>query len=223
MNEIKVQKRSLLKNKAKRLLNDGLIPAVIYNSKLESNTVQIEKGQIEHLLLTATTSTILDIDYEGKKMKGVIKEVDIDPLKGNVRHVAIFEIDPEKESTFEIPVVLVGVSNAVKNNLGVLVQPTKSLEVRCKLADIVDQIEVDISVLENIGDSLTLRDITLPKGMTLPNRDQYDNALALISELQKLEVVEETPVAGEGKEGKEGVTEGEQGEGEEVSEEPSEE
>lgn len=195
MNEITVQKRTLTKNKVKQLLNDGMVPAVLYNSKLESTNIKVEQGEAERLIQNASTSTILDIKLEDKTVKGVIKEVDIDPVKGTLRHVAFFEIDPQKESLFDIPVVLTGVSNAVKNNLGVLVQPTKALQVRCKLADVVEQIEIDISGLDNPGDSIILRDIELPEGMTLPNDDQYDNALALISELQKLEVIEETEVA----------------------------
>lgn len=211
MNEITVEKRDLMKRKSKWLLEKGIVPAVIYNGKGESTNIQVGQGDVERLLQTASTSTILDIKFGDQTLKGIIKEIDTDPVKGHLRHIAFFEIDPSHESIFDIPIELTGVSKAVKNSLGVLVQPTMSLTVRCKLADVIDSIKVDISGLDKPGDTITLSDIELPAGMTLPNEDQADSALARISELQKIEVIVEETEEDEDAEGVEGE-EGEEGE-----------
>lgn len=191
MYEIIIEKRALTKSKSKRLLHEGMVPAVVYNSKGDSTNIKVNQGDMERLIQNASTSTILDMKLDGESMKGIIKEIDTDPVRGNLRHVSFFEIDPNEESIYEIPIELTGVSRAVKNNLGVLIQPIKAIEVRCKLVSVVDSIVIDITKLEKPGDSITLSDIELPEGMSLPNEDQLNNAVATVSELQKMEL--ETP------------------------------
>lgn len=215
MEPLKLEKRTLLGKKAKRLYKqNGLIPGVFYNSNKESRTVEITQGEVERLLQHATTSTVVAVDYEGKAYKALVKEVDVDPIKDQIRHISLFEIDPKAEMTYEIPIEIIGISPAVKNNLGVLVLPTKSLEVRCKLEDLIDVIEVDISGLEHPGQTIMVSDLKLPESFKLPNEEAANRAIASITQLQKLvETEEEVPVA-EGEEGEE-VVEGEEVETEE--------
>lgn len=188
-------KREKLGNSSKQVLTDGLTPAVVYNAKTESFSVAISSKIADTLLKTATSTTIIDGNIDGKKVKVVLKEVDRNPLTGNVRHMSFFQIDETKPMLFAIPFNIVGISPAVKNNLGILVKALPALEVRCTLADLVSQIEIDVSTLEHPGQSISVNDITLPKGMTLPNDEQTHSAIVTITQLQKAE--EEKPVVAE--------------------------
>ncbi len=137
------------------------------------------------------------------------------PVKIQLDIFLFFEIDEKAELTFDMPFVLTGVSPAVKNNIGVLIQPTKSVTVRAKAKDVVPHIEIDISNLENIGDAIVLEEIEIPTGVELFNPEDINNTIVTITDLQKQveEEVEETEDE-EGLEEEEGATEGE-GEGEE--------
>jgi len=212
MENIKLQKRIVKGKKCKKLLREGIVPCVIYNSKTESTNCQINRGDAERLLKGVTSSTMLDIDLEGKKMKALVKDVITDPIRDSLRHIAFFEIDETAELTFEIPFVLVGIAPVVKNNLGVLIQPTKAITVKAKSKDLVPNIEVDISKLENVGDAIVLEDIEMPSGLTLFNEEDINLTLVTITELQKQ--VEEEPEETEEEEG----TEGEEAEGTEGAE-----
>lgn len=208
MEKISLQKRDLTGKKVKDLLKDGILPGVIYSSKGDSRNIQLSVSDAKKLLNEATLTTIIDVDSDGKSSKAIIKSVDRNPKTDEVRHISFFEIDESQSMVFEIPFELTGISPAVKNNLGVLVHVLPSLEVRCKVDDLVDSISVDISGLEYPGQSIAVEDIKLPNGVSLINEEIKVSPIVTITQLQKEEVViEETPEEEEGEE-----TEGEEGE-----------
>ena len=225
MKKLSLQKRELTGKKAKRLLREGILPGVIYNSKGDSDNIQLSVSDAIKLVNKATFSTIVDLEIDGKNKKAIIKDTDINPRTDALRHISFFEIDATEAMTFDIPFELVGVSPAVKNSLGVLITVLPVLEVRCKVENLVPSIEVDISKLELPGQSISVSDITLPKGISLINEDLETSPIVTITQLQKQEVIEEVVTEeeeGEESEGEEGE-EGDTVEGEETTEETSEE
>jgi len=217
MEILSLQKRELTGKKTKRLLREGILPGIIYNSKGDSDNIQLSMSNALKLVNSVALSTIVDVEIEGKKKKAIIKEIDTNPRTDNLRHIAFFEIDETEAMTFEIPFELVGVSPAVKNSLGVLITVLPVLEVRCKAEDLIPSIKIDISKLEFPGQSISVSDITLPKGISLINEDLKTSPIVTITQLQKEEVIEEVePEIEEGEE-VEGV-EGEESEEGETSE-----
>lgn len=191
MEKISLQKRDLKGKKSKRLLKDGILPAVLYNAKGESDNVQLSYSDAKKLLNQVTLTTILDINIDGKDKKAIVKDIDRDPKLGDVRHISFFEVDETKPMVFDIPFELEGISPAVKNNLGVLIHILPSLEVRCKVNDLVPSIKIDISSLEYPGQSISVSDIKLPDGISLINEDLSGSAIVTITQLQKEEVFEQ--------------------------------
>jgi len=219
MERINVEKRTLIGKKAKGLLEAGLIPAVIYNTKNESTNIQIPLNIATKVAATAKSSSIYELSLEGKDVKAIIKEIDKDPRTERIRHLSFFEIDEDSVMTFTVPFELEGVAPAVKNSLGVLVKVLSSLDFRCTLKDLVPAIIIDISKLEKPGDTITLDDLELPKGLSLINEALSASAIVTITQLQKLEeIVEEESDEDEdedAEEGEEGKADGETEEGEE--------
>jgi large subunit ribosomal protein L25 len=224
MEKIKLQKRELVGKKIKQIREDGDVPAVIYNSKGESINVSIEKGIAVHLYKTATPTTILDVDLDGKKKQAIVKGFDINPRTAQLLHVSFFEIDPKAVMDFTVPFTLEGVSPAVKNNIGILVQVTDAVTVRCKVENLIPEITIDVTKLEHPGQTISMGDIDLPEGLELVHEEDADMPIATITQLQKIEVIEEEPDAEEEEEGEEGeeVIEGESETTEEGTEETSE-
>lgn len=213
MNNIELQKREKLGKASKQLIREGFIPAVVYNAKKESFSIQIPTVVAEEIVSSATSTTLLDATLDGKKIKVVVKDVDKNPLTDRIRHIALFMIDATEEMSFTIPFNLVGVAPAVKNNLGILVKALDSIEVRCKSENLVPQIDIDISNLNHPGQSITVADIALPEGITLPNEEFAQAAIVTITQIQKVE--EEKPAeevaeaTTEGETAEEGATEDE--------------
>jgi len=218
MEKIIFEKRDVHGKKNKQLISSGKIPSVVYNSKGESTNIQITASQASKIMREATSTTILDAELGKKNMKVIVKEIDVNPFTDQVRHVAFFEIDENKEMVFTIPFQITGIAPAVKNNLGVLVEVLNSIDVRCKLSDLVPYIEVDVSTLEHPGQSISVDEIGIPKGMELLNEELATATIVTITEMQEEEIIE--PEVEEGVEGEEGeATEGTEEGAEESTEE----
>lgn len=195
METITLEKRELLGKKSHNLLAKGFIPTVVYNAKGDSTNLQVEASAGKKLVRVATSTTIVDVKIGDKTIKALVKDVDLNPVTEEIRHIAFFEIDENKEMVFSIPFEIVGISPAVKNNLGILVKVLSDIDVRCKLVDLVPSIVVDISGLDHPGQIIGVQDIKLPKGMELINKDLEQATIITITEIQKEEVAT-TPVEG---------------------------
>ena len=214
MKKLKLEKRELLGKKVKSLRKEGLVPAVVYNAKTESFNTVLNKSDAQDLYRNATSTTILDAEFDGRDFKCLVKEFDINSVTGEINHVSIFEIDEKAPMVFTIPFKLVGISPAVKNNLGILVNALDSIDVKCQLDKLQAEIEIDISTLKEPGQTITVEDITLPEGMTLVNDDVLTTAIVTIADAQKIEdamVADKEEAAAEAEEGEE-TAEGEEGE-----------
>jgi large subunit ribosomal protein L25 len=235
MDTITFKERKLVGKKSKNLLLENFVPAVVYNSKGDSTNIKISRSDSTKILKNATSTTILDAEFGKKKLKVVVKEVDVNPFTSKIRHISFFEIDESEEMVFTIPFKITGVAPAVKNNLGILIDVLPSIDVKCKLSDLVPFIEINVNDLEHPGQSISVDEIEIPKGMSLVNEELTNATIVTITELQEEIVIEpevteedEEGVEGEegieGEEGEEGV-EGEEGKEREEGEvkEPSEE
>ena len=208
MDKLKLQKRDITGKKVKNLKKDGLTPAVVYNSKGDSRNVSMSTSDADWLYRNSTSTTILDTELEKDSFKTLVKEFGLNPVTEEINHVSLFEIDEKVSMVFTIPFRLVGVSPAVKNNLGVLINVLDSIDVRCPLSKLQSDIEIDITNLTHPGQTINVNDIKLPEGMSLINEDLANAAIVTITEVQKIEEV--VPVVQEGAEGEE-VAEGEEG------------
>lgn len=195
MEKVKFLERDLNGKKNKILLKDGFVPAVVYNAKTESKNIMLDTSTAKQILKNATSTTILDTELEGKSFKVVVKEIDINPITEELRHISFFEIDESKDMVFSIPFEIIGISPAVKNNLGVLVEVMDSIEVRCKVNDLIPSIKVDISGLEHPGQSISIDELEIPKDISLINEELKNATVVTITEMQ--EEIVSTPTESE--------------------------
>jgi len=200
MEKILFLERDINGKKNKVLREEGFIPAVVYNAKTESKNIMIDSSTAQRITREATSTTIFDVELEGKAFKALVKEIDYDPVTDDLRHIAFFSVDETADMVFTIPFELVGVAPAVKNNLGVLIQVLNDIEVRCKVSEIVPSIHVDISKLEHPGQSIGVDELNIPETLEIMNEDLKNATVVTITELQsedafKSEATEEGEVA----------------------------
>ncbi len=189
MEKIQLINRDLKAKKNKILLKEGLTPAVMYNAKTESTSVMINSSIAKRILREATSTTILDAEFEDRPLKVVVKEIDLNPITEEIRHISFFEIDETKDMVFSIPFQIVGISPAVKNNLGVLVEVMNAIEVRCKVKDLIPFIQVDISKLEHPGQTIAVSELDIPNTISFINDDIKNSTIVTITEMQKEEEI----------------------------------
>jgi large subunit ribosomal protein L25 len=171
----------------------GAVPAVIYGAKDVATNLEVEKRDIENLLARAVSENILvqlEIN-DGQKTTSrlsLIQEVQHHPVRGEIIHVDFHAVSMNEEIDAEVVLEPEGEPVGVKTFGGLLQQSMRLLPIRCLPQNLPEIIVVDVSSL-NIGDTLHVRDIKLPPGVTaVPDEDL---TVFLVSE----PTVAEEPVA----------------------------
>lgn len=158
------------KGPARTLRRMGKTPAVLYG--LSANPVSLAldtKSLVKELLAIQRRNVVINLDVEGdgaKYTKAVlIKEVQVDPLVGDLVHADFCEISLDKPLTLSVPLVYIGKAKGVDLGGELLINSHK-VWVKAKPLDIPDNIEVDVTPLE-IGASITYADLVVPAGVTM--------------------------------------------------------
>jgi large subunit ribosomal protein L25 len=158
------------RNAVSRVRTRGAVPAVIYGAKDVTSNLEIEKRDIENILARAVSENILvqlEIN-DGQKTTSrlsLIQEVQHHPVRGEIIHVDFHAVSMNEEIDAEVVLEPEGEPIGVKTFGGLLQQSMRLLPIRCLPQNLPEIIVVDVSSL-NIGDTLHVRDIKLPPGVT---------------------------------------------------------
>lgn len=158
------------RNAVKQVRARGAVPAVIYGGKDAPANLEIDKKEIKQLLAHAVGENILvDLEIsEGGKTSNrlsLIQEVQHHPVKGDIIHVDFHAVSATEEIEAEVVLEPEGEPVGVKTFGGLLQQSIRTLGISCLPQNLPELITVDVSGL-NIGESLHVRDIKLPAGVT---------------------------------------------------------
>lgn len=190
MISLEVKGREAYKNVAEAR-KAGLIPAVYYGSHTKSTAIYVNQTVFVKIFKEAGESTIVTLDTGKEKYSSLIHDVQRDPVNNKVSHVDFYTIEANQTLRVDVHLEFVGVSNAVKSLGATLVKTMHDVEVECLPQDLPHSIEVDISKLENIDDSIYLKDLILPKGVKIQGHDTDVVASVILAKEEDLS----TPVA----------------------------
>ncbi len=213
--KIVLKKRDLTGKKVKQMRESGVVPATIYGPHRQSMNLSVDPKEFHEAFKKSGYNNLVDVQIEGESdsTKALIKEVQIHPIREDLIHVSFYEVDMKKVITANIPVLITGVSPAVKTNIGFLVAPIDNLSVRCLPKDLPQNITISIDNLTKIGDSISVVDIKLPENVEFSADVLESTKLAMIVPPQKQIIQEEVVKPEEGvEEGAEATKEGAEGE-----------
>ena len=190
----------------RKLRQQGRAPGVVYGSGKEPVAVTFDPMVLESKLKSshAGINTLFDLrgDASLQDRTVMVKELQREPVMGNVVHADFFEIDMLERLHVLVPVHLSGSAPGLLEG-GVIEHALRDVELACLPNAIPDELIVDVSELE-LGHSLHVSDIVLPEGVELVS----DSELSVVSVLLP-KVIEEEVV--EPEEGEEGAEPGEEG------------
>lgn len=155
------QTRTVTGKKVGQLRRAGLIPAVIYGAKITPIHVQIPTKALTTTLLKAGGTHIIAMNIDGKPQQVIARSVQRDVLRGDVLHVDFLAVDATTKISAEVPVAFVGEAPAVQMGFGILLQGMSTIHIEALPADLVERIEVDLSTLKAVNDSIHVRDLKL--------------------------------------------------------------
>jgi len=216
--QLKAKKRKVLGRKVKKLRKKEILPANVYGKDIKSQALKLsEKDFLEVYQKAGETGIVeLKVGSSKKKRPVLIHNLQIDPVTGKPLHADFHQVDLTKKVQVEVPIEYIGESPAVEKG-GVLMQLLNEVEVEALPADLPDKFEVDLSQIEEIGQSIAVKDLKVSDKVKILVED-LEELLAKVQEPQEEEEPEpETAVSLEGEE------EPEEAEGEEDKKEGKEE
>ncbi len=191
-------RQELRRGKVKDLRDSGFVPAVVYKEGKDSQALKVAHRQLmqlvhQHRLEGMVINLKIKDTKTAKPRPCLIKEIQYDPVVGDILHVDFHEISLTKVIKVNVPVVAKGESLGVKQEGGSLEHNLWEIEVECLPTQIPKQIEVDVTPLK-IGDAIHIKDITFPADIKVLN----DPAAIVLSVAAPIkEEVAAAPVEGE--------------------------
>lgn len=160
--------RDVLGKNVAELRAEGIIPAVVYGPGAENQNISLNARSFEKLYREAGESNLVTLTIAGEpSIKVLIHDVQDDPVTNRTLHADFYRVNMKEKLTAHIPLVFIGESKAAKEQGGILVKHIDEVEVRCLPDNLVPEIPVRVDVLDELEDTIAVKDIVLPPGIEL--------------------------------------------------------
>lgn len=213
---LKANKREIFGKKVKQLRRQGILPAVIYGRKTEPVSISLDDREVNRVLASISSTHLINLDVDGEGYTTLIRDRQRHPVSGSILHIDFYEVSMTEKLTTDVNIIIRGEAPAAKNLGGILVTGQETLEVECLPQDLPERFDVDISNLEEIGDTIYVRDISIPPEVDLLTDPDEMVIVVTTPAAEEEEVVEEVEITEEepevierGKRDEEGEEEGE--------------
>jgi len=172
--ELKVSKREILGKKVKHLRRQGITPVHLFGHSIESLALQCNTSELERVLRQARQTKLiaLKLAKEKKPRTAVVREFDRDWRRGELIHVDFYQVKMEEKIKLEVPVILIGEAPALKSKNNILEHELQTLTIECLPAKIPTNVEVDISSLTEVDQTIRVKDVSLDKDITVLNNPE---------------------------------------------------
>lgn len=187
--ELKATRRNVIGKQVRTLRREGKLPGVIYGHHIASMAILLDLRDTSRSLAGLAPSALVTVDVDGDKHMTLVREKQRDPISGMLTHVDFLAVSSEEKLRTKVYLNLSGVAPAVKTYNAIQVAGADELEVECLPRDLPERIEVDISGLAEVGDSVYVRDLQLSDKIRILT--DPDTLIILMTPPEMEEVVEE--------------------------------
>ena len=190
------RRESTGKEVAKKLRQQGKVPAVVYGGHREPVAIAVDRKSVADLIQKSDHGIrsifLLKMAGTDQQRHAMIKDVQIDPISRKMIHIDFVRVVMDEEVRVNVPVHLNGTPIGVKEG-GILDWQIRELHIECLPNAIPDSIEVDV---ENLGhhDYIRVSDLKLPEGVKV--QDDPDRVVVGVTHA-RAEVAEAAAAEGE--------------------------
>ncbi len=159
--------RTVVGKQVRALRRDGQLPGVIYGPGAEPTPIQINAREAARVLRFVQGAELVELTLDGQVRNVLLQDLQRDSIRGDFVHADFYAVDMQRKLKARIPLRLTGTSFAVVSLNGVQVRGVTDLEVESLPGDLIPHIDVDLTVLREIGMALYVRDLVVPPEITL--------------------------------------------------------
>ncbi|RYE09573.1 MAG: 50S ribosomal protein L25/general stress protein Ctc [Hyphomicrobiales bacterium] len=169
------------KGAARALRREGWIPAVIYGDKKDPLPISISYNEaMKSIYAGGFLSHVINVEVDGTAHRVIPRDYQLDVVKDKALHVDFLRVGPNTKLNVSVAVHFVNQeeSPGIKKG-GVLNIVHHTLDLVCPASSIPEAITIDLTGKE-VGDSIHLSSIDLPKGTTVRTHEK-DMTIATIA------------------------------------------
>lgn len=165
--KLKVEKRTIIGKKVKKLRREGILPANVYGKDVKSVAVQIPFKDFEKIFKEVGETGLVDLEVDGEIRPVLIHNVQHDYLTHVPVHADLYQVNLKEKVRTMVPLVIVGEPKAVVDKLGILLQQLSAIEVEALPTDLPENIEVNVEPLAAVDAQITVGKIKTPAGVEI--------------------------------------------------------
>lgn len=190
---VDLQERTVLGKGLASLRKQGLVPAVIHDHGNPSIHVMGSYLALSKAYSQAGRHHPVQISVGKQQHLALIKDAEFEPTKHQLRHVVFQAIKQNEKVEAEVPVRLVGDIPAEMKGL-MVITGIDEVEVDALPKDLPDELNVDATVLSEVGDKLHVSDLIVPPGVEILTEPE---TMVAMVEMPKDQIAEADAAAAE--------------------------
>lgn len=206
---LEAQVRETFGKQTRKLRKEGNIPANVFGKSFTPVAISVDTKVFNTLFKTAGETTVIYIKAGDQEYPTLVSDIQYHPVTEEVLHVDFKKVNLKQKVEARVPLHFIGESVAVEQKNGVLLTQVEELIVTALPTSIPHAIEIDISVLQEIGDAIRVSD--LAKSADYEIEEEPETVIASVTEHVEEEIEPETTAEApeiltekEGEEGAEG-------------------
>jgi large subunit ribosomal protein L25 len=186
------KKRDTLGKATRRIRHEGRLPAVIYGDHTTAAAIEVDMHEFERVYARSGRTQLIDLVIEsGRPHKVLVKEVQISPRRSTFVHVDFHQVSLRERMQVDVPIAYAGEPELVRTGEADVLQVMHTLRVECIPTRIPEMIEVDVSGLAEVDETVRVSDLRLPDGVTAVA--DPEDVVAKLSARRAVEALEGAP------------------------------
>jgi large subunit ribosomal protein L25 len=185
---LEAEHRDVIGKQVKALRRQGKLPGILYGRSMQPTPILMDLRDASRTLNQLAPSSLVTVVLAGEKHLALVREKQRDFIRRTLKHIDFQAVSMKEKLRVNVLVEIVGLSPAVKDFNGVLVEGLTEVEVECFPQDLPSKISIDISGLKRIGDAISVRDLIMPPNVV--SLDNPDDMILIVTAQAAEEVVE---------------------------------
>jgi len=167
-------KREITGKKVAILRRDGITPIHLYGNGIESQSLQCDTATVSKVVLEAGTNIPVTVTVPGNSEENVcfVREVQYHPVTDRLIHVDFMKVDVTRTVRAEVPIIISGLSPAVRNMGGTLLQPLQSVTVEALPMNIPAMFSLNSDLLIDFDTNFYVSDLEAPDNISIINDEE---------------------------------------------------
>jgi large subunit ribosomal protein L25 len=179
--ELRAEPRTTVRKRLGELRRSGYVPGNVYGPAMESTPIQVTTKAFESIAPRATPTTAINlfIGSDPEPRMVYLQHVQWQFIKHEPLHLDFYAVNEKRHMRSVVGLTFRGESLAAKISGAKLLQPVAQIHVGALAGAMPESVEVDLSILTELDQSIYARDLKLPEGVTL-----LDDPAELIARVQ---------------------------------------